>query len=296
MRFSIAFVVLISTLLPAVFAIPVNSSERGSVISLSSKHNPASNDDSLSVARDISTASPELVERDTLELFERARRPKATPAQRSQAKLALKKARDRKAKLAANKAKRKGKGTSEAERQAGRAQRAANKKSKASDKKLLKKFALAKAGQTGKKGSKNAKITFGNDARKELDKLGLHGKSRKHAKSYHKQVIKQDMERHGAASAIITHIAHSGGSDAGERFHITAQYVGHDGQDIHSHHIDQNGNPSESHHVYPEDQNREHPIPAKIVASEKTKASPAWRAAYRAARFIKKKQDDAKSA
>jgi len=47
-----------------------------------------------------------------------------------------------------------------------------------------------------KKGPKGLppKITFGKGARKDLDDLGLHGKERKKAKKYHKNIIKEHMK------------------------------------------------------------------------------------------------------
>lgn len=266
MHFRTTIVLLVPTLLSRVFSIPVTSPEHHSDISLSSKRNSATNYGSLlSVARDIGMLSPDLVQRDVLELFERNNDRLAQQAK------------DRKTRLAANKQQRKGKGTSEPQRQAGRAQRAANKESKARDKKALQKHAVAKAQRAGRASGPKvptaAKITFGKEARKEMNKLGLHGKSRKHAKNYHKAALKQDMERHGAATGTITHIAHSGGSDPKERFHMTAQYKNHHGQVMHSHHVDLNGIPSSSFHVYPEDQKRQHPKPAQIIANENRKAA-----------------------
>jgi len=38
------------------------------------------------------------------------------------------------------------------------------------------------------------KITFGKAARKDLDDLGLHGKERRKAKKYHKNIIKSHMK------------------------------------------------------------------------------------------------------
>ena len=52
----------------------------------------------------------------------------------------------------------------------------------------------------------NAKVTFGNAARAHLDELNLHGKARKQAKKYHKNIVKQDMKKHGADSARILYV------------------------------------------------------------------------------------------
>ena len=50
--------------------------------------------------------------------------------------------------------------------------------------------------ERAKKGPKGLppKITFGKGARKDLDDLGLHGKERKKAKKYHKNIIKEHMK------------------------------------------------------------------------------------------------------
>lgn len=74
-------------------------------------------------------------------------------------------------------------------------------------KKALKAERVKKAVDKGKVSPKrpsNAKVTFGSAARAKLDELGLHGKDRKKAKQYHKNVVKQDMKNHpGADSARI---------------------------------------------------------------------------------------------
>lgn len=269
MHFRTIIVLLVFTLLSTVFSIPVTSPERRSDLLLGSKRKSGNDGAFLSVARDIGTLSPDFVQRDVLEQFERS---SANPAP-SKAKLAQSKAKlarqaaARKAKLAANKQKRKGNGTSDEDRKKGRAQQEENKRSKARDKKELKRYAEAKAIAAGRKPGpkqpKTAVITFDTEARKEMDNLGLHGKARKRVKNYHKAVLKQDMRRHGAATGTIMHIAHSGGSDPNERFHITAEYKGHKGEQIHSNYL-VDGNPSPKFHVYPEDQERRHPIPSKI--------------------------------
>ena len=50
-----------------------------------------------------------------------------------------------------------------------------------------------RARRKGPKGNP-PKITFGNAARKDLDDLGLHGKERRKAKKYHKNLIKSYMK------------------------------------------------------------------------------------------------------
>lgn len=47
------------------------------------------------------------------------------------------------------------------------------------------------------------KITWGGAAQDSLNKLDLHGKVRKQVKDYHKTILKQDMDKHGAHTAII---------------------------------------------------------------------------------------------
>ena len=53
----------------------------------------------------------------------------------------------------------------------------------------------------------NAKVTFGSAARAHLDELNLHGKARKQVKNYHKNIVKQDMKKHGADSARVLYVS-----------------------------------------------------------------------------------------
>jgi len=68
-----------------------------------------------------------------------------------------------------------------------------------------------------------AKITFGDAARKRLDDLGLHGKERKKVKTEHVNRIKQEMKTNGATHATVEHLAHSTGSKD-PNVHITATF------------------------------------------------------------------------
>jgi hypothetical protein len=80
---------------------------------------------------------------------------------------------------------------------------------------------------TKKKGPKGLppKITFGAAARKDLDNLGLHGKERKKAKNYHKNIVKKHMKTvPGAHTAQITRIAHVGGTTPNDPLHATVAY------------------------------------------------------------------------
>jgi len=80
----------------------------------------------------------------------------------------------------------------------------------------------------------NAKVTFGADAKRKLDELGLHGKSRKHAKNYHKNIVKAEMKGHGAETARVFHLAHKGGSDPNEKNHLTVGLYNKKGDQIKS--------------------------------------------------------------
>lgn len=51
-----------------------------------------------------------------------------------------------------------------------------------------------------------AKITFGDAARKRLDDLGLHGKERKKVKTEHVNRIKQEMKTNGATHATVEYV------------------------------------------------------------------------------------------
>jgi len=80
----------------------------------------------------------------------------------------------------------------------------------------------------------NAKVTFGADAKRKLDELGLHGKARKHAKDYHKKIVKAEMGAHGATKGRVFHLAHKGGSDPNEKNHLTVGLYNHKGDQIKS--------------------------------------------------------------
>jgi hypothetical protein len=69
----------------------------------------------------------------------------------------------------------------------------------------------------------HAKITFGDEARKHLDDLGLHGKERKQVKKEHVNRIKQEMKTNGATHATVERLAHSAGSKD-PNVHITATF------------------------------------------------------------------------
>jgi len=64
------------------------------------------------------------------------------------------------------------------------------------------------------------KVVFSNGARKHLDSLGLHGKARKRAKTWHRNVVKNEMKQRGATSARIVHLAHTQGS-VDPKLHVT---------------------------------------------------------------------------
>ncbi|KJA16872.1 hypothetical protein HYPSUDRAFT_79865 [Hypholoma sublateritium FD-334 SS-4] len=140
-------------------------------------------------------------------------------------------------------------------------------------------------GKTLPKRPSNAKVTFGSAARAKLDELGLHGKDRKKAKQYHKNIVKQDMKNHpGADSARIFHLAHKGGNDPNERNHITAGYYkapaqGKPGEQIKSPWAKnfEAKNPDKKtkglFHVYPEDQKRKTHVPSSLTRATEASAA-----------------------
>jgi hypothetical protein len=105
-------------------------------------------------------------------------------------------------------------------------------------------------------------------------KLGLHGVDPKHHAAiidYHKEVVKQDMEKHGAHSAQILHSEHYGGSNPNEALHITANYFDEHGNQIKSPYSVQKaqaGVKTEgSFHVYNDKQT--HPVAAPQAWADK---------------------------
>lgn len=68
----------------------------------------------------------------------------------------------------------------------------------------------------------NTKIRLSDDARSELNKMGLHGKDRRKEIKNQKGAVKKEMRKQGAVTAEIKHVAHKGGSDKKEKNHITA--------------------------------------------------------------------------
>ncbi|PPQ95579.1 hypothetical protein CVT26_008607 [Gymnopilus dilepis] len=128
-------------------------------------------------------------------------------------------------------------------------------------------------------------ITFGKQARKDLDDLGLHGKERRKAKKYHKAIIKEHMKSiPGAHTADVARIAHLGGSTPGDPLHATVAYRRKppSGQTlsktqtkkllIPSSYTDSNGAVKKGglHHVYPK--KKSHHLPASYAAAERARA------------------------
>lgn len=75
-----------------------------------------------------------------------------------------------------------------------------------------------------------AKLTLSEDARKELDGMGLHGKARKQLIKWHKKQVKKEMNTNPllkgqAITGVIEHVAHKGGHDPKEKNHITASFL-----------------------------------------------------------------------
>lgn len=77
-----------------------------------------------------------------------------------------------------------------------------------------------------------SKITFSPGASRRLDGMGLHGKDRQAAKNYHKNIMKNEMKKNGAAKGNIVATAHKGGTVKEEKNHITAQFTDHKGRPL----------------------------------------------------------------
>lgn len=69
-----------------------------------------------------------------------------------------------------------------------------------------------------------ATVVFSSGASKRLDALGLHGKDRKSAKKFHKNIMKSEMKKNGATKGVVVATAHTGGTVKEEKNHITAQF------------------------------------------------------------------------
>jgi len=99
----------------------------------------------------------------------------------------------------------------------------------------------------------NTKIRLSDDARSELNKMGLHGKDRRKEIKNQKSAVKKEMRKQGAVTAEIKHVAHKGGSDPKEKNHVTASLyakkqpgdTGRNGKVIPN---TKNGGPN--HHIY----------------------------------------------
>lgn len=69
-----------------------------------------------------------------------------------------------------------------------------------------------------------ATVVFSPKASERLDAMGLHGKDRKSAKKFHKNIMKSEMKKKGATRGVVVATAHSGGTVKEEKNHITAQF------------------------------------------------------------------------
>jgi len=69
-----------------------------------------------------------------------------------------------------------------------------------------------------------ATVVFSPGASRRLDGMGLHGKARKSAKKYHKNIMLAEMKKKGATKGIVVATAHQGGIVKSEKNHITAQF------------------------------------------------------------------------
>ncbi|KAF9471412.1 hypothetical protein BDN70DRAFT_575110 [Pholiota conissans] len=96
----------------------------------------------------------------------------------------------------------------------------------------------------------NTKLRLSDDARGELNKMGLHGKARKNTIKWHKNQVKKAMRTHPALkgkahTGVIQHLAHKGGSDPREHNHITASFL-----DKHRQPVPNSFNGGNNHHLY----------------------------------------------
>jgi len=131
-----------------------------------------------------------------------------------------------------------------------------------------------------------AKVTFSSGASRRLDGMGLHGKDRKAVKKYHKNMVKNDMKKHGAAKANIVATAHTGGTVKEEKNHITPQFSDPSGKPIPSSWTDSKTGKTKTgekdqHHVY---------------VNEKAKTPSAWTKAVDASNSRKAADEASKKA
>ncbi|PPQ91041.1 hypothetical protein CVT25_013966 [Psilocybe cyanescens] len=93
------------------------------------------------------------------------------------------------------------------------------------------------------------KLSIGEGAKHELNRLNVHGKERKNVIKWHKNQVKKEMKTNPdlkhAHTGVIEHLAHKGGSQPKEKNHITASFKDKHGQQIHNKY---NGGPN--HHLY----------------------------------------------
>jgi hypothetical protein len=99
------------------------------------------------------------------------------------------------------------------------------------------------------------KVTFekgvsSHSAHNHMDKLDLHGDSRKAVEDYHRKLVEEHMKTiPGAHSAVIKHLAHSKGS-RDPHIHVSAEIKDQHGNIIHA---PRRGNPAQmdpTHHIY----------------------------------------------
>jgi len=155
--------------------------------------------------------------------------------------------------------------------------------------------AIERRDKKAKKEQQVPKISFTDGAAKRLDDLELHGKARKEAKKYHKNVMKAEMETNNAVKGVVVSTSHEGGTVKHEKEHITAKFVDPQTQRyIPSEWTDQKTgqvkkSKSDMHHVYPDRYpNIKAPNAWNVAVAEskarKTKAEKATQTTKRAER------------
>jgi len=125
-----------------------------------------------------------------------------------------------------------------------------------------------------------SKITFSPGASRRLDGMGLHGKDRQAAKKYHKNIMKNEMKKNGAAKGNIVATAHTGGTVKHEKNHITAQFSDAKGRPLPSTWTDSKTGETKvgeknQHHVYVNDKAKTPSAWTKAVDASNSRKSAA---------------------
>lgn len=137
-----------------------------------------------------------------------------------------------------------------------------------------------------KKIKDKATVSFSSGASKRLDGMGLHGKDRAAAKKFHKNVMKSEMKKNGAAKGIVVATAHTGGTVKEEKNHLTAQFMKHSGEALPSTWTDK-----KTGDVKTGEKNQHH-----VYVNDKQKVPSAWSGAVKKSELRKAAADEEKKA